>query len=155
MVKNLPAMQETWVWSLGQDPLEKGMATHSSILAWRIPWTEEPGRLQPIQSQSDATDWLSMHKEGTYCIGTYVYIISHYIYICEHKYIDCVTSFLLFLLGQFIWVIQLTITEVQRLYPGLLLMNSVPQNTITIKFSVNKDFQNLNKPGNILWNVAL
>ena len=47
MVKNLPAMQETWVWSLGQkDPLEEGMATHSSILAWRIPWTEEPGGLQ-------------------------------------------------------------------------------------------------------------
>ena len=45
-VKNLPAMQETWVPSLGQeDPLEKGMATHSSFLAWRIPWTEEPGGL--------------------------------------------------------------------------------------------------------------
>ena len=43
-VKNLPATQETWVRSLGQeDSLEKGMATHSSILAWRIPWTEEPG----------------------------------------------------------------------------------------------------------------
>ena len=52
MVKNLSAMQETWVQSLGQeDPLEKGMATHSSILAWRIPWTEEPGRLQSIGSQ--------------------------------------------------------------------------------------------------------
>ena len=49
MVKNLPANagdRETWVQSLGQeDPLEEGMATHSSILAWRIPWTEEPGRL--------------------------------------------------------------------------------------------------------------
>ena len=46
MVKNLPAKWETWVWSLGQeDPLEKGMATHSSILAWRISWTEEPGEL--------------------------------------------------------------------------------------------------------------
>ena len=46
VVKNLPAMQETQVRSLGQeDPLEKGMATHSSILAWRIPWTEEPGGL--------------------------------------------------------------------------------------------------------------
>ena len=45
-VKNLPAIQETWVCSLGQEePLEKGMATHSSILAWRIPWTEEPGGL--------------------------------------------------------------------------------------------------------------
>ena len=48
MVKNLAAKQETRVQSLGQeDPLEEGMATHSSILAWRIPWTEEPGGLQP------------------------------------------------------------------------------------------------------------
>ena len=47
MVKNLPTMQETWVRSLGwEDSLEKGMATHSSILTWRIPWTEEPGGLQ-------------------------------------------------------------------------------------------------------------
>ena len=47
IVKNLPAMQETWVRFLGgEDLLEKEMATHSSILAWRIPWTEEPGRLQ-------------------------------------------------------------------------------------------------------------
>ena len=46
------AIQETWVQSLGQeDPLEKGMSTHSSILAWRIPWTKEPGRLQSIVSQ--------------------------------------------------------------------------------------------------------
>ena len=51
MVKNLP-MEETWVASLGQeDPLEEEMATHSSILAWRIPWTEEPGRLQSMRSQ--------------------------------------------------------------------------------------------------------
>ena len=49
MVKHLPAMQETWVQSLGQeDPLEKEMATHSHILAWKIPWTGEPGRLQSI-----------------------------------------------------------------------------------------------------------
>ena len=47
MVENLPAMRETWVQSQGwEDPLEEGMATHSSILAWRIPWTEEPGELQ-------------------------------------------------------------------------------------------------------------
>ena len=47
MVKNLPAMQETWVQSLGwEDPLEKEMATYSGILAWQIPWTEEPGGLQ-------------------------------------------------------------------------------------------------------------
>ena len=58
MVKNLPAMQETLVWSLGwEDPLKKGMATHSSTLAWRIPWTEQPGRLQSMGSQSQT--WLS------------------------------------------------------------------------------------------------
>ena len=52
MVKHLPAMWKTWVQSLGQeDPLEKEMATHFSILAWKIPWMEEPGRLQSMGSQ--------------------------------------------------------------------------------------------------------
>jgi len=52
MVKNPPVMQETRVQSLGwEDPLEKGMATHSSILAWRIPWTEDPGGVQSMGSQ--------------------------------------------------------------------------------------------------------
>ena len=52
MVKNLPAIRETWVQSQDQeDPLEKGMATHSSILAWKIPWTEEPGGLQSMRLQ--------------------------------------------------------------------------------------------------------
>ena len=51
IVKTLPTMWETWVQSLGwEDPLEKGMATHSSILAWRIPWTDEPGKLQSMGS---------------------------------------------------------------------------------------------------------
>ena len=51
-VKRLPAIWETWVRSLGrEDPLEKEKATHSSTLAWKIPWTEEPGRLQPIGLQ--------------------------------------------------------------------------------------------------------
>ena len=51
-VKNPPAMQETWVPSLSrEDPLEKGKATHSSILAWKIPWTEEPGGLQSLGSE--------------------------------------------------------------------------------------------------------
>ena len=58
MVKNLPEMQETWVQSPGQeDPLEKGMATHSSILAWRIPWIEEPDGLQSI----------GLQRVGCYC----------------------------------------------------------------------------------------
>ena len=57
MVKSLAAMQETWVRSLGQeDPLEKEMATHSSILAWRIPWTEKPGRLQSMGSERAGHD---------------------------------------------------------------------------------------------------
>ena len=60
MVKNLPAMWETWVESLGQeDPLEKGMATHSSVLAWRIPWTEELGDLQSLVSQRIGHDGAS------------------------------------------------------------------------------------------------
>ena len=58
MVKNLSAMQESQVWSLGQeDPLEKGMATGSSILTWRIPWTEEAGGLRSVGSQRVRHDW--------------------------------------------------------------------------------------------------
>ena len=57
-VKNLPATHETWVQSLGQEnPLKKGMTVHSSILAWRIPWREEPGRLQDVGSQRVGHDW--------------------------------------------------------------------------------------------------
>ena len=63
MVKNLPAMQETWVRSLRQgDPLEKEMTTHSSILAWRIPQTEEPGRLQSMGSQRARHNWATKHS---------------------------------------------------------------------------------------------
>ena len=59
MVENLPALQETQIQSLGrEDPLEKRMASHSSIFAWRIPWTEEPGGLQSMRSQKNRT-WLS------------------------------------------------------------------------------------------------
>ena len=55
-VNNLPAVQETWVQFLGwEDPLEEETATHSSVLAWRIPWTEEPGRLQSMGSQESDT----------------------------------------------------------------------------------------------------
>ena len=66
-VKCLPTMWETWVQSLGQeDPLEKEMATHSSILAWRIPWLEEPVRLQSMGSQrirhDSATSYKMTHK---------------------------------------------------------------------------------------------
>ena len=63
MVKHLPAMRETRVWSLGQeDPLEKQTATHSSTLAWKIPWTEEPGMSQSLGvEESDTTEQLHFH----------------------------------------------------------------------------------------------
>ena len=61
MVKHLPIMQETWVPSLGQeDPLEKEMATHSSTLAWKIPWMENPGGLQSMGSQRVGHDWATL-----------------------------------------------------------------------------------------------
>ena len=67
MVKKLSAMQETWIRSLSQeDPLEKGMVTHSSILAWRTPWTEEPGGLQSMGLQRAGHDWAT---------NTFVFII--------------------------------------------------------------------------------
>ena len=57
-VKNLAAMQQTWIWSLGwEDSLEKGMAIHCSILAWRIPWTKEPDRPQSMWLQRVGADW--------------------------------------------------------------------------------------------------
>ena len=68
-LKRLPPMLQTWVWSLGQeDPLEKEMVTHSSILAWRIPWMEKPHRLQSMKSQTVRHDWatsLSLYTEET------------------------------------------------------------------------------------------
>ena len=75
MVKSLPAMQETWVWSLGQvDPLEKGMATFSSILTWRIPWTEEPGGLQSMGSQRVWHNWMTNTHTHTH-IYTHTHIL--------------------------------------------------------------------------------
>ena len=73
MVKHLPTMRETWVWSLGQeDPLENKMATHSSILAWKIPWTEEPGRLPFTGSQRVEHDWVTSLQD------TWIFIKQHY-----------------------------------------------------------------------------
>ena len=65
MVKNLPMMQETQVWSLGlEDPLEKGIATHSNILAWKIPWTEEPGGLQSMGLKRVKHDWVTFFSHA-------------------------------------------------------------------------------------------
>ena len=63
MAKNLPTMQDTWVWSQGWEyPLVKEMATHSSILVWWIPWTEEPGGLQPRGLQRVGHNWVTEHS---------------------------------------------------------------------------------------------
>ena len=79
-VRNLPPVGETWVWSLSQeDPLEKGMAVHSSILAWRIPWIEEPGGLQSMGSQRIRHDWANtftlLQCKNKDCINKWKYIL--------------------------------------------------------------------------------
>ena len=67
MVKNLPAVWETWVQSLGwEDPLEKRMTTHSNIFAWRIPWPEEPGGLQSTVSQRVGRDWATEQQQQSH-----------------------------------------------------------------------------------------
>ena len=80
-------MQETQVQSLGQeDPLEKEMATHSSICAWRIPWTEEPGRLQSI-----GCDWACTHKHlCNLDVMSLVQGVSHTAWFLHYTFVDCV-----------------------------------------------------------------
>ena len=80
-VKNLPVMQETRVWSLGwEDPLEKVMATHSSILAWRISWTEEPGRLQSLELQRVGHDWTTDTFNFYWC-GASAHLFGSHLYV--------------------------------------------------------------------------
>ena len=89
MVKHLPAMQETRVWSLGQEnPLEKQMASHSSILAWRIPWTEEPVRLPSLGLQRVGHNWAT-----NACTCTHTHTHTHTHRVCQVFYL---------FLGQFV-----------------------------------------------------
>ena len=83
MVEYLSAMQETWVWSMGQeDPLEKGIDTHSSILAWRVLWTGEPDRLQSMGSQeSDTTEQLQYYRFSTFPSPFYLSYIAFLIFV--------------------------------------------------------------------------
>ena len=78
-VKNLPAVQEIWVWSLSQeDSLEKEMGTHPSSLGWRIPWTEEPGGLQSMGLQRNGHDWLTLSFQLSYFYTNIcLYIYTH------------------------------------------------------------------------------
>ena len=87
MVKNPPAMQETWVRSLGwEDPLEEGTATHSSILAWKIPWTEEPCRLQSMGSQRVGHDWATKHSTAQLAISPTCWTSSIHFTGCQHSH---------------------------------------------------------------------
>ena len=75
-------MQETWIYSLGQeDPQEKGMATHSSILAWRIPWTEKPGGLQSYGLQTGGHNWVTQHIHTLY-MNTLVFLRYNFGRLC-------------------------------------------------------------------------
>ena len=90
MVKILPAIQEIWVRSLGwEDPLEKEMAIHSSILAWRIPWTKEPNRLQSMGLQrvehDRVTSLSKVMKTDSLCIKHNITIKSNLIYLKKPK----------------------------------------------------------------------
>jgi len=91
MVKNPPAMQKTPVWSFGQeDPLEKGMATYFIILAWRIPWTEEPSGLQSMGSQRVRHNWeTNIFFHFQYSI-LYIYHI-FFIHFSFDEHLDCYT----------------------------------------------------------------
>ena len=90
MVKNLPAMQETQVWSLGwEDPLQKGMATHSSILAWRIPWMEGPEGLSSMGSQGVGHNWAT---------NTNTFLVAYWTPSDEGGSSFCVISFCIFIL---------------------------------------------------------
>ena len=80
MVKHLSTMREIRVWALGwEDPLEKEMAIHSSTIAWKIPWTEEPGRLQSMRSQRVRHDWATSFSFSLSFIYTYMYA-----YVCMY-----------------------------------------------------------------------
>ena len=103
MVKNLPAMQETKVLSLsGEDPLEKEKATYSSILAWKIPWTEEPGRLQCMWSQTVGHDRVifSFHHLQRLFMSRLSIIPAGYFRILLSLFFSAVTDMLISLKGE-------------------------------------------------------
>ena len=111
MVKNLPAVQKTRVWSLGQeDSLEKGMATHSSILAWKIPWTEEPGLLQSKGSQRVRHDWATNTWHP-------------YDFLWQNVYLGLLPTF---------WLVCFSVTELYKL--SVYFGNSVLVNCIICKY---------------------
>ena len=132
IVKNLPAMQElqeTWVPSLGwEDPLEEGMATHSSILAWRILWREEPGRLQSIGSQSDmtqATQHAGMQAQIPLCINTHTNIHTH-----THTQLPPIVLFTLYYYNMFTYMPQYSNQMFYLIFPSAHTFLMIPSYSI-------------------------
>ena len=104
MVKNLPAMQETWVQSLEVESLEKGMATHSSILAYRIPWTEESVRVWTMGLQRVRQDWVTEQQQFVLYICGYASVLLYsqvYCIFLESTYKWAPTAFVFLCLTYF------------------------------------------------------
>ena len=92
LIKNLSALWENWVWSLGwDDPLQKGMATHSSILAWKIPWTEEHGKLHFMEWQRHQHDWVT-NTLHSHQLCTRVFTFPHLYWCLGNPDTNCCTS---------------------------------------------------------------
>ena len=100
VVKNLPAMQETQFWPVGQeDPLEEGMATHSSILTWRIPRTEDPGSLQSIALQKVGHDWSDLackHTCISYFLDTGIILTCNFVFIFINNTHELILAILIY-----------------------------------------------------------
>ena len=144
-VKNLSTMQETWVRSLGQeDPLEKWMANHSSILVWRIPWTEKPGGLQSMGLQragQDWSDWACVHVSDT---RFHIQMMSYSVCLSDslHSVWRCLVASILLhtaLFHSFLWLnsIPLYICTTSSLFQGLIFKCSIN----TVGFGVDPAFK--------------
>ena len=122
-------MRETWVRSLGwEDPLEKGMATHSSVLAWRIPWTEEPGWLQSVGSQRVECHWTTKYSTAQFQeISKEIQLYTHthtHTYICIHfRFFSLIVYYRILCMGPCLYsgsllFIYLTYRSVYMLIPA-------------------------------------
>ena len=145
MVKNPPAVPETWVQSLGwEDPLEEGMATHPSFLAWRIPWTEEPGGLQSMGSQRVGHDWTTKHSTALiHCMHT-----PQFIYPCIHRWTHGLSHLWLLwiiLLWTWVWIYFLELlvsvlsvprSEITRSYGSSVFFAEFLRNYYTVSIAV-------------------
>ena len=112
MVKSLPAMQKTQVWSLGQEnPLEKEMETHPSVLAWKNPWTEETGRQQSMRSQRVGHRWETNAHEVIHVV-----ITKHLIFIYQRYGSEYMQDIFSFVLHELIWPLQKSYEQMLLLF---------------------------------------